>query len=56
MNALVVGGSNGIGLSIVIKLLNDNNVNNVIVIDRNLFPEEYKCDKLNFITFIFFWK
>lgn len=51
MNALVVGGSNGIGLSIVIKLLNDNNVNNVIVIDRNLFPEEYKCDKIEFIQY-----
>lgn len=51
MNALVVGGSNGIGLSIVIKLLNDNNVNNVIVIDKNLFPEEYKCDKIEFIQY-----
>lgn len=51
MNALVVGGSNGIGLSIVIKLLNDNNVNNVIVVDRNLFPEEYKCDKIEFIQY-----
>jgi NAD(P)-dependent dehydrogenase (short-subunit alcohol dehydrogenase family) len=51
MNALVVGGSNGIGLSIVIKLLNDNNINNVIVIDKNLFPEEYKCDKIEFIQY-----
>lgn len=51
MNALVVGGSNGIGLSIVINLLNDSNVNNVIVIDRNLFPEKYKCDKIEFIQY-----
>lgn len=51
MNALVVGGSNGIGLSIVINLLNDNSVNNVFVIDKNIFPENYKSDKLHFIQY-----
>lgn len=51
MNVLVVGGSNGIGLSIVINLLKDSNVNNLIVIDRISFPKKYECDKIKFIQY-----
>lgn len=41
MNALVVGGSSGIGLSIVLNLIQREDVKNVYVMDKNLLPAEY---------------
>ena len=48
MNALVVGGSNGIGLSIVLCLLKDHNVNKIYVLDKTDFPFAYKSDKISY--------
>lgn len=48
MNALVVGGSNGIGLSIVLCLLKDHNVNKIYVLDKTDFPYAYKSDKISY--------
>ena len=41
MKALVVGGSSGIGLSIVLQLVQDATVEQVYVIDKSIFPKEY---------------
>lgn len=41
MNALVVGGSSGIGLSIVLNLIQREDVKNVYVMDINLLPAKY---------------
>ena len=43
MNALVVGGSSGIGLSIVLNLIQREDVKNVYVMDKNLLPAEYSA-------------
>lgn len=47
MKALVVGGSSGIGLSIVLNLLGKGE--SVYVMDKNPFPEEYSCDRVTYI-------
>ena len=47
MKALVVGGSSGIGLSIVLNLLGKGE--SVYVVDKNPFPEEYSCDRVTYI-------
>ena len=41
MKALVVGGSSGIGLSIVLNLCERADVEKVYVLDKAVFPEEY---------------
>lgn len=41
MNALVVGGNSGIGLSIVLNLLERTDVERVYVMDKNSLPKEY---------------
>lgn len=41
MNALVVGGSSGIGLSIVLNLIDRKDVEKVYVMDKNIMPAEY---------------
>ena len=46
MKALVVGGSSGIGLSIVLSLAGRDDCDLVYVIDKSDFPEEYKTDKI----------
>lgn len=51
MNALVVGGSSGIGLSIVLELLEMSNLENVYVLDKKPFPSEYVNHKLLFIAY-----
>lgn len=47
MRALVVGGSSGIGLSIVLNLLGKGEY--VGVVDKNPFPAEYSCDRVTYI-------
>ena len=46
MNALVVGGSSGVGLSIVLQLMHDETVRHVYVIDKNEFLNEYEKEKI----------
>ena len=38
MKALVVGGSSGIGLSIVLNLVGRDNVEEIYVLDKAVFP------------------
>ncbi len=51
MNALVVGGSSGIGLSIVLELFHRNDVERVYVLDKNPFPAEYADARIEFVQF-----
>ena len=46
MRALVVGGSSGIGLSIVLNFLSRNEYDRVFVIDKVAFPDEYRTGKI----------
>ena len=46
MKALVVGGSSGIGLSIVLNLLGKDEYECIYVVDKNPFPKEYSCDRV----------
>lgn len=48
MKTLVVGGSSGIGLSIVLQLLHESIVERVYVIDKSDFPKEYDDDKISY--------
>ena len=48
MKALVVGGSSGIGLSIVLQLAHDTAVEHVCVIDKAEFPKNYADKKISF--------
>lgn len=48
MKALVVGGSSGIGLSIVLNLCGCEEVEKVYVIDKAFFPVSYKSEKVTF--------
>lgn len=41
MNALVVGGSNGIGLALVLNLLQCDDVERIYVMDKQPFPKDY---------------
>ena len=50
MKALVVGGSSGIGLSIVLNLLGKAECERVYVVDKNPFPADYLCERLTYIT------
>ena len=47
MKALVVGGSSGIGLSIVLNLLGKADCEGVYVVDKNPFPADYSCDRVS---------
>ena len=47
MKALVVGGSSGIGLSIVLNLLGKGEY--VGVVDKNPFPAEYSCERVTYV-------
>ncbi len=49
MKALVVGGSSGIGLSIVLNLMKRSIVEGVYVIDKSNFPAEYKNERITFV-------
>ena len=51
MNALVVGGSSGIGLSIVLELLRKDDIARVYVLDKNPFPMEYTDARIEFVQF-----
>ena len=44
MKALVVGGSSGIGLSIVLNLVRRDDCERVYVLDKNPFPDEYGAE------------
>lgn len=46
MNALVVGGSSGIGLSIVLQLAQEAKMEHVFVVDKVMFPKAYENDKI----------
>ena len=46
MKALVVGGSSGIGLSIVLSLINKVEFEQVYVLDKKDFPNQYKTAKV----------
>ncbi len=46
MRALVVGGSSGIGLSIVLNLVGRESFDRVYVLDKAAFPDAYKSDKI----------
>lgn len=46
MRALVVGGSSGIGLSLVLNLAGREVCDRVYVLDKATFPETYKSDKI----------
>lgn len=46
MRALVVGGSSGIGLSIVLNLAQRDDYDKIYVLDKAVFPEEYKTDRV----------
>lgn len=46
MRALVVGGSSGIGLSIVLNLVGRKSFDRVYVLDKAAFPDAYKSDKI----------
>lgn len=47
MKALVVGGSSGIGLSIVLNLIARDDFDCVYVLDKAEFPSAYKSDKIS---------
>ena len=47
MNALVVGGSSGIGLSIVLQLMHDTSVERVFVVDKTEYPVAYNDSKID---------
>lgn len=49
MKALVVGGSSGIGLSIVLNLLGKGEYEGVYVVDKAPFPDAYANDGVTFI-------
>ena len=44
MKVLVVGGSSGIGLSIVLNLMKRDDCERVYVLDKNPFPDKYRTD------------
>ena len=46
MRALVVGGSSGIGLSIVLNMVGRESCDRVYVLDKAAFPDAYKSDKI----------
>lgn len=48
MKALVVGGSSGIGLSIVLNLIRRDEMDKVYVIDKTKFPSDYYNEKISF--------
>lgn len=47
MKVLIVGGSSGIGLSIVLNLCGKGK--SVYVMDKNPFPVEYSCERVTYI-------
>ena len=49
MKALVVGGSSGIGLSIVLNLLGKGECESVYVMDKAPFPDAYANDRVMYI-------
>lgn len=50
MKALVVGGSSGIGLSIVINLLGKGDCECIYVVDKAQFPEAYANNRVVYIS------
>lgn len=48
MNVLVVGGSSGIGLSIVLNFVKRDEVEKIYILDKVLFPEEFMDAKVLF--------
>lgn len=46
MRALIVGGSSGIGLSIVLNLIGKDDCDRVYVLDKAEFPLTYKTEKI----------
>ena len=49
MKALVVGGSSGIGLSIVLNLLGKGECEGIYVMDKAPFPEAYADNRVTYI-------
>lgn len=50
-NALVVGGANGIGLSIATELANRSDIEKVYIVDKASLSEEYANDKFEVYQF-----
>ena len=50
-NALVVGGANGIGLSIATELANRTDIEKVYIVDKALLSEEFVNDKFEVYQF-----
>lgn len=49
MKALVVGGSSGLGLSMVLLLVDRSDVELVYVLDKKPIPKEYQSEKMHYI-------
>ena len=50
MRALIVGGSSGIGLSIVLNLVEREDFDRVYVLDKAGFPADYRTEKIVFFV------
>lgn len=50
-NILIVGGANGIGLSIAHELSLQNDVETIHIIDKGRIPQEYNSSKFNYTRF-----
>lgn len=48
---LIVGGSNGIGLSIARTLLHKDKIEKIYIVDKEAIADEYKDDKIKFYQF-----
>mgnify|MGYP002673461834 FL=1 len=46
MKALVIGGSSGIGLSMVLNLISRKDIELVYVLDKQAFPKQYYTKKV----------
>lgn len=49
--ALIVGGANGIGLSIATELAKKNDIEKIYIVDKAIVSDEYKNDKFECIQF-----
>ena len=50
MKAIVIGGSNGIGLSIVLCLIEQDEYSEIYVLDKSPFPSAYTHKKIHYIS------
>ena len=50
-NVLIVGGANGLGLSIAMELVSRDTVETVHIVDKNPLSDEYKAEKIKDYVF-----